>query len=165
MKSSNVHSILSEVYRLLGDYTATDFAGASEYGGLTPPLRDALRALTIEASSGASRQRGSWFDTRQDLAVTRKAPSGRSDYIDELPEMILQARRLNSVQSILQFAKEVGLTVPARPKEGKDRLAKRVAEAIMLAREPRRSQIVDLLAGQEESQTQGWIDAIKNPRP
>jgi len=83
----------------------------------------------------------------------------------EVPQMILQARRLSTVQSILQFAREAGLAVQARPKEGRDRLAKRVAEAIMAAREPRRSQIIAQLAGNGESQTQGWIDAIKNPHP
>ena len=165
MKSSKVHSILSEVYRLLGDYTAADFAEASRYKGIAPPLRDVLRALTDEASSGAPSQPADRAAKRQDQPGARTSPSTGPDPTIEIANMIRQAKRFNSTQSIIQFAKEAGLSVLPRPKESRERLAKRVAEAILLTREPRRSQIVGQLAGNGDSQTQGWIDAIKNPRP
>jgi hypothetical protein len=54
MKSANVHAILGEVYRLLGGYIAADFNEASEYKGITPHLREALRALAREADRSPS---------------------------------------------------------------------------------------------------------------
>jgi len=168
MKSSNVHAILSEVYRLLGEYTAADFAEASKYKGMTPPLRDALRALTREAttdSKGTSGEPTDSANSKPNRVVAGTSLSDRPDPMLEIVKMFRQSKRFGSTQSILQFAKDVGLSVQARPKESRERLARRVAEAILLTQEPRRSHIVAQLAGDSDSQTQGWIDVIKNPRP
>jgi hypothetical protein len=168
MKSSKVHSILGEVYRLLGDYTAAEFAEASRYKGIAPPLRDVLRALTNEASGGAPSQSAVRTPARPSQASAQMSPSASPfrgpDPTIEIADMIRQTKRFDSTQSILRFAKEAGLTVLPRPKESRERLAKRVAGAILLTREPRRSQIVGQLASNGDTQTQGWIDAIKNPR-
>jgi hypothetical protein len=165
MKSPKVHAILSEVYRLLGNYTATEFAEASRYSNIAQPVRDALRALSREASSDAPSGRTEHGQPRPDPAATRTRPSGDASSIHEVANAIHQAQRFSSTQAILQFAKEAALSVPPRPKESRERLARRVAEAIFLTREPRRSQIIARLSGEGDSQTQGWIDAIKNPRP
>jgi hypothetical protein len=97
--------------------------------------------------------------------VRSESHDGRAEQIIDIVNMIHRSQRFDNNWSILQFAKEAGLRVLARPKESRERLAKRVAEAIFLTPEPRRSQIVAQLAGDGDSQTQGWIDVIKTPRP
>jgi hypothetical protein len=164
MKSPKIHAILSEVYRLVGNYTAAEFAEASRYSNMAQPVRDALRALSREAAMDAPSGRGEHPQPPPD-GPTRTRPSGNATSIHELANAIRQATRFSSTQAILQFAKEAGLNVPPRPKESRDRLARRVAEAIFLTREPRHSQIISRLTGEGDSQTQGWINVIKNPRP
>ncbi len=167
MKTSNVHAILSDLHRLLSVYSATDLAQASEYRGISPRVRTALRALTDESGvdSGGLAPRQSGRE-KPEWAVSGAPPSGSSDLATEIVSAIRnQAGRFSSTSSILQFAKDAGLSVQARNKESRERLSRRVAEAILQVKEPRRSQIVSLIAGVSDSQTQGWINVIKNRRP
>jgi len=164
MKSPKIHSILSEVYRLLGNYTAADFADASTYGNIPQPVRDALRALSREATADAQSERAKPRRQRPDTSAIRSRLFDDFSSLQGLANAIRHASRFNSTQTILQFAKEAGLSVAPRSKESRERLAKRVAEQISLTKEPRRSQIISRLAGEGDSQTQGWIDTIKTPR-
>jgi hypothetical protein len=167
MKNSNVHSILSELHRMLGNYIAEDFIHASQYGAITPHVREALRALAREAGRDSSRAVTKPMEKGHSRPSSASVPGSNNQSSNPLlaiVNMIRRSRRFGGTQSMLQFAKEMGLNVPARPKEGRERLAKRLAEAILLAPEPRRSDIVAQLAGNGDSQTQGWIDVIKNPR-
>jgi hypothetical protein len=165
MKSPRVHAILGDVYRLLGNYTAAEFAEAGKYGNIARPVRDALRALSRKASTDATSGSAERRESHAISAASRPRLSGDASSVRDVATAIRQTPRFTSTQVILQFAKETGLSVSPRPKESRERLARRVAEAIFLAREPRRSQIISRLAGEGDSQTQGWIDVIKNPRP
>lgn len=165
MKSSNVHAILGEVYRLLGAYIAADFIQASEYKGITPHLREALLALAREAERSLSDATGHPARGRHSRPHSDEigvSHNERDDQISAIVSMIRRSPRFYSNPSILQFAKDAGLRVLGRPKESRERLAKRVAEAISLTPEPRRSQILTQLAGNGDTQTQGWIDVIKS---
>ena len=165
MKSPKVHAILSDVYRLLGNYSAAEFAEASKYGNIARPVRDALRALSREASTDATPGKAERRESHPNAVDSRPRHSGDASSVQAMATAIRQAPRLASTQAMLQFAKEAGLSLSPRPKESRERLARRVAEAISLTSEPRRSQIILRLAGGGDSQTQGWIDVIKNPRP
>ncbi len=167
MKNSNVHATLSDVHRLLGTHTSEDFARASEYHGLTLHLREALQALSHEANktSGFRKSREPLTNLR-----TLARDAEREDTISGLTQkpslvsMLKQQPRFASTQSILQFAKELNLGIEPRVKESRERLAGRVAEAILQQSVQRQSQIVGRLMGGVESQTQGWIEAIKGSR-
>jgi hypothetical protein len=161
MNSAKVHSILAEVYRLLGSYTAAEFAEASRYSNLTRPVREVLRALSREASSDPSAPRIRIRESSPVIARARAADGFIP--VQDIAKLIRHGKQFNSTQSIHQFAKESGLNVSPRPKESRERLAKRVAEEIFSTKEPRRSQIIARLSG-GDNQTQGWIDAIKSPR-
>jgi hypothetical protein len=163
MKNSTVHGVLSAIHRLLSEYEATDFAHASRYAGVTPQLREVLQALARESksfASGSSKQRAV-APPRSDSNGDLGSRDGRDGQKAALAAMLSRSQRFESNRSILQFAREVGLTVLPRPKESRDRLATRVAEAILSTPEPKRSQVVSRLARGGDNQTQGWIDVIK----
>jgi hypothetical protein len=169
MKNSKVHATLSDVHRLLSTHTSEDFARASEYQGLTPHLREALQSLSREAGKTPSvRESREPFDNRP-RTLARKGdrqntPSGLAQK-PTLVSMLLQQPRFASTQSILQFAKELGLAIESRHKEGRERLASRVADAILQQSVQRQSQIVGHLMGAAESQTEGWLNVIRGSRP
>lgn len=144
---------------------AAEFAEASKYGHIARPVREALRALSREASTDALPGRAEPREPRRGSVTTQTGPSGDASSIYKLASAIRQVPRFSGTQAILEFAKEAGLGLAPRPKESRERLARRVAEAIFLTKEPRRSQIISRLAGEGNSQTQGWIDVIKNARP
>jgi hypothetical protein len=168
MKNSNVHATLSDVHRLLSTHTSEDFARASEYHGLTPHLQEALRALSREAgkTSVFKESRASSSNGPRDLARKAERQDTTSGLTQKpsLVSMLQQQPRFASTQSILQFSKEIGLSIEPRHKESRERLASRVADAILQQTVQRQSQIVGKLIGGAESQTQGWINVIKGSR-
>ncbi len=168
MKNSNVHATLSDVHRLLSTHTPEDFARASEYHGLTPHLQEALRALSREASKASviKESRRSSSNKLGDRARTKERQDTTSARTERssLVSMLQQQPRFASTQSILRFAKELGLGIEPRHKESRERLAGRVADAILQQTAQRQSQIVGKLIGGGDSQTQGWINVIKGSR-
>jgi hypothetical protein len=167
MNRSNVHAILSEIYRLLGDYLAADLIQASEYRGITPDLKQALRALAREAGPPSRRQPKRSTSRRSppaDSAGASAQPADQPARASDVADVIRLSKRLDSNPAILQFAKDVGLKIMPRPKESRRRLAKRVAEAISLVPQAQRAQILEQLSGDVDRQTQGWLDAIKSAR-
>src|ERR1017187_547561 len=159
MKNSRIHAVLSDVYRLLSDYGAAELIRASEYGGVAPHIGEALRALAHEAGrlpAGTAKRSPDASRRRLDSIAGEPASREQLTGISDIVALLRRSQRFHSSQSILQFAREVGLELAARPKESKERLARRVASAILLAPEPRRSQIVARLTNGSGSQTQGW---------
>jgi len=168
MKNSRIHAVLSEIYRLLSDYSAAELIRASEYGGITPHIGEALRSLAQEAErlpAGSAKRTQEASHRRPDSGGTEQAHREDLGQKSGIVALLRRSERFHSSQSILQFAREAGLDLTARPKESKERLASRVASAILLAPEPRRSQIVARLTNGSGSQTQGWIDVIKGTHP
>jgi hypothetical protein len=162
MSASKIHALLSELYRLLSDYRSGDFMSASQYKGTPPNFKDALRALARESgrqpyemseelrSSNAAR-RNRRIDQQQDAEKTIRTA-------------ILQSARFKTARSIADCAKELGLKTVVRPKDSRGRLARRLAQAIAVQAEPRRSEILASL-GRGDDQIQGWINVIKSARP
>ncbi|MGO8756806.1 MAG: hypothetical protein ACLQG3_01655 [Terracidiphilus sp.] len=66
--------------------------------------------------------------------------------------------------TIRTFANRHGLKIEPRPKEGRERVAKRLALQIAALPDAKLSQIITDLSGGVSRQTQGWIDVIKGSR-
>jgi hypothetical protein len=160
--SPRVHSILSDVYRLLGSYTASELDQASNYEGIGSNIRRALHALSCEVSADSPKQRRELERPTPNRVPSRTARE--KDTLSEVATAIRQAKRFSSTHSIIQFANDAGLSLEVRPKESRERVARRVAAAILSLREPKRSQVIARISGEGDSQTQGWIDAIKTTR-
>jgi hypothetical protein len=148
------------MHRLLNTYTQRDLVEAARYSGLSRPIAAALRALANEGSRMSSR------DLKiESLPSPRKKqrPSAKSG-----EKMALDALRsspyFESTNAIMDFAKSIGLRIQRSPKEGKDRLARKVVRGIALLPEGRRAQILRELANGRSAQTQGWIEVIKTSR-
>lgn len=167
MKNSNVHAILSDVHRLLSQYAPDDFVAASRYPGVSNTLRSVL--LDLASEGGPSRQQ-SPRELRRRQAPQQNADSKRRPSVRQPPtkegivDAILKSPRFANSRAILEYASAHGLNVRAKAKDGKERLARRLAAAIESASEPQRSEFLAALDWEKGSQTQGWIDVIKSPR-
>lgn len=166
MKNANVHIIVSEVHRLLSQYTSGDFAAAGRYPGVSGSIRAALQALARAREDGQSGDQSPndadlTVAPRQNLEGKRPPPAGQRFTKDGIVDTILRSPRFSNTRAILEFAREQGLHVEARPKDGKARLARRLAAAIEAAPEPKRLELLGALNRERGSQTQGWLGVIK----
>lgn len=166
----NVHAILSDLHRLLSAYEREDFVRASKYPGLGPSLRSALRALASEVPAEAKSPKTSRISpeqVRKTATEQSEASNLNSNVSGDRPALvdaILNSSYGSSVNSLRSFASNRGLKLDARPKESKERLAKRLGVALAALPESKRNQLVADLLGGVSNQTQGWIDVIKGSK-
>lgn len=167
MKNSNIHAILSDVHRLLSQYAPDDFIAASRYPGVSDTIRSILVALAQEAGpsrhesiSKLSRKNNSQENLDSKRRRNVHQPPSRNGIFDA----ILKSPRFATPRAILEYASAHGLIVRTKPKDGKERLARRLAAAIESAPESVRADIFAELNREKGSQTQGWIDVIKSSR-
>jgi hypothetical protein len=167
VKNSNVHAILSDLHRLLSQYTRDDFTAASRYSGVSKTVRAVLLSLAREAAPPAGQdstqarrreilQRGNSFE--------RRSPSRQAATTNEIADSILRSPRFHTSRAIVEYALAHGLTIQANPKDGRERLARRLAAAAESASDKQKSDLLAQLDLGGESQTQGWIGVIKSPR-
>lgn len=160
MTKSNVHAILGDLHRLLAMHKASDFIEASNYGGISRSMKAALRTLAHEAEPAAdiSRRRVRSTVAPNPRSRTANAPGERSQILS----LIRRSKIFESTRSLITYANSLGLRLTAKPKEGRDRLASRLTSLIETLPDQRRSEVIDDLLAGRNSQTQGWIDVIKN---
>lgn len=167
MKNSSVHAILSDVHKLLSQYTPNDLVAASRYSGVSEAVRSALVSLAREAapsrgrgSSGLRRVRGS------DQAVDSNGEPSARWLVNKshLVDSILTSPRFASSGAIRDYAAESGFKIRANPKDGRQRLARRLADAVWAASDDEKATFLSSLDLERESQTKGWIGVIKSPR-
>jgi len=158
---SKVHAILSDLHRLLSAYERENFIQASRYPGHSRSLRDALTALASEAPTGANSaspsQRRGPSESPGIPNLGFQVLANKSDLV----ESILKSSYGESVSTLLGFASNRGLKLDIRPKESKERIARRISQSLMALPESKRNQILADLLGEVSSQTQGWINVIK----
>jgi hypothetical protein len=159
------HGILSELHRLLGIYQREDFLAASTYPGLGRPLREALICLASESQDDSTRPSP---PRRTQVSKREPGPSASVDIArltkDALVDLILRSEHGDSFASLVRFAGHYGLDLQGRPKDGRERVAKRLASIIMSLPDSERIQASSALLGKVSNQTQGWIDVIKRNR-
>lgn len=167
MKNSNVHAILSDVHRLLSQYAPDDFVAASRYSGVSDTIRSVLLALASE--TGPSRQQSvNELRRREDLKQhpdDKRQPSLRQPPTkDRILDAILKSPRFANSRAIVDYASVYGFNIQAKPKDGKERVARRLAAAIESAPDHVRADMLVGLEREKGNQTQGWIDVIKSAR-
>jgi hypothetical protein len=157
---SKVHAILSDLHRLLSAYERDDLVRASRYPGLSRPLKDALTALASEAPAAPA----SPPIQRRKSGESRETSTLNSDIWKKqlaLADSILKSSYGTSVGSLRSFISNRGLKLDIRPKESKERIARRLSHLLTTLPESKRNQIFADLLGEVSSQTQGWINVIK----
>ena len=159
MTKSNTHAILADLHKLLSSYSTDDFLNASNYGNLPPAMRDALRALSQEAEptamNGSNRKANA---TTGSLSKDRREPQQVPMY---LLDMIQRSPHFKNPATIITYAKSIGVKLNPKPKEGRERLARRLAVSISKLPKAEKEKVISSLSG-ENNQTQGWIDVIKS---
>lgn len=165
--SPNTHAILSELHKLLSTYSAKDFQDAKNYSGLSRPMRAALDALCREAvpKNRSDEPQPQHFNYRPSVLRRSSAVASGLDNKDEILSTVRHSAHYDSIRSLLEFGRRVGIKVPSRPKDSKDRIARRLAAAISLLPEPKRAEALSELKSNTKSQTEGWIDVIRKTAP
>ncbi len=162
MKNSNVHAILSDVHRLLSQYTPADFVAASRYAGVSDTIRSVLLALANETAP--SRQRSVNELRRAEGLKQHPGDKRQPPTKDSVLDAILKSPRFANSRAIVEYASTYGLNIQAKPKDGKERVARRLAAAIESASEQARAEMLAGIGREKGNQTQGWIDVIKSAR-
>lgn len=162
---SNPHAILSDIHRLLSSYDREEFLRASKYPGLGTAIKGALLALASEAPTGglASRDAVDKKPSEKRLTQSDQKPASQDERLP-LAASILKSESGETIGSLRAFATNQGLKLQYRPKESKDRLARRIAGALIDLPETKRNQALASLLGKVSTQTQGWIDVIKGSK-
>lgn len=162
---SNPHAILSDIHRLLSSYDREEFLRASRYPGLGKPIKNALLALASESPAGTLSSRNTVETKLSEKRLSQSDPKLAShDERLALTASILKSEAGESINSLRAFATKQGIKLQFRPKESKDRLARRVAGALIDLPETKRNQALAGLLGKVSTQTQGWIDVIKGSK-
>jgi len=162
---SNLHAILSDLHRLLSTYRSEDFLEASKYPGLGRPLKDTLLSLASEAreeaKQSANQKKRTVVDQKSgDLGNTTALDSDKAS----LAELILRSHYGAAVSSMVSFANSYGLKLQTRPKESRERVAKRLATLMTNLPDGKKGQAAAELIAKASSQTQGWINVIKSSK-
>lgn len=160
----NTHAILSELHRLLSTYSLRDFEETKKYPGLSRPMRDILEALCREAAPKGRINEQPRETPSSSVGSIRPSVIGALTSSD--PEQLLTAIRrsayYDNIRALAMFARMAGLKVQPRAKESKDKLARRLARAIVTLPSSVRDQVISKLAAGTKSQTEGWIEVIRN---
>jgi hypothetical protein len=122
-------------------------------------MREALRALSHEAEP--TEANGSKRKVNATTTSSRKNRQGSQTAPIYLLEMIEHSPHFKSPATIITYAKSIGVKLNPRPKEGRERLARRLAALISKLPKAEKEKIISSLSG-ENNQTQGWIDVIQS---
>lgn len=145
-------SILRDLNAILAEYTGAELLQAGEYRSLSPALKRGLLALAEEAGTpGRSRVR----------PERRHAAIGGSNGATSVAALLDRAGFMASTKALATFARDAGLKLQPRDKEGKARFCRRLVNAVETLPEPRRAEVIGVLAARApKSQTEGWADVI-----
>jgi hypothetical protein len=124
-------------------------------------MREALRALAHEADpavGNGSKRKTNTSTASSSKKLQKSQPQQAPMY---LLDLIQRSPHFNSVTTMITYAKSIGLKLNSRPKESRERLARRLATLISKLPKAEKEKIISNLSG-ENNQTQGWIDVIKS---
>jgi hypothetical protein len=168
------HTLLSEIHGLLAAFEVEDFLSAAQF---SPELKDALnllaqkagrankpKAATARSASPSEKPRAvarSFASPSKPKAKPRRIVEQKYSTKDEIRALLNRIERLDTPQSIIRLSNSLGLNVTMNPKDGSERLMRRMASAIATLSKERRAQVIAELVKNTGSQTLGWINVLK----
>jgi hypothetical protein len=155
------HALLGEIHSILGRYQMRDFLDASNYRAVTHNIRVALRSLAKELDSA---QRTSSGDIHSAKTSTRDNNQDWRETSSNVLAVLKQSPFFESNSALIEFAKELGFRLQAKPKESRERLSRRLAAYIETLPELQRERVFSDLLASRNSQTHGWVNVIKGSR-
>jgi len=156
VNNPKVHGILGDIHRMLATYGKSDFLHASHYPGMPRSIRIALRALSHEADSSLTET-----GQRKSSSARKQRGLPRTER-QRILELLRRSVHFETTRALTIFARDVGIKINVNPKDGREKLASRIAGSIEKLPDNTRNRILDGLASPRDTQTQGWIDVIKS---
>jgi hypothetical protein len=160
MIQKRAHSLLSELHGLLANYGAEEFLEASHF---SPELSAALEMLAKQ-TEGHQPQNGR--NGESDTIDIRKAGNRKPvpPTAQEIAAILEHALYGESLSSILTLAKRLGINIAINSKDGKSRIIRRLSNGIASLPKTERARVLAEIKKKPGSQTQGWVDVLKNRR-
>ena len=154
--TSSFNALLSDIYRILSLYEADDFVQASRSRRVDPLLRDALRALARPAREGRAAK-----DRVQSEPRVQPSNGDHSEMHPDMFPVIVKVIADTSADRVVEIFSRNGVRVEKRPKESKDRFAKRLTAMANMVGSSRRRRLLEDLTEASGSQTAGWINVLR----
>jgi len=157
-----IHAVLGDIHTILGRYRKADLLEASETHGITAHVRTALRALARELDSPSATS-----TTRSPDELSKRKKAAGEDWRREASSVLALVTRSPSFatnQAIIELARELGFRLNAKPKDSRERLARRLAAYIESLPPETRDRVLSDLLARRNSQTHGWVNVIKSTR-
>lgn len=164
MAKFQIHAILSDLHRLLSSYRNSDFVEASRYSSVSKGMREVLRALAQEASSGQQEPLPRNSNDRVAASIRNRSAHGprASSNGDRILDAVRRSPHFGNNRAMVMFARSIGLKLQANPKDSRERVARRFAALITKLTQEKREEVISSLLSGRSTQTQGWIDVIKS---
>jgi hypothetical protein len=167
MIPQRAHSLLSDLHLLLAKFDSADFIDAA---GFSPELAGALTILSNKtgANSPIAAQVESSAPLARKLAKRQVLPKLQKKLeisdADSILNLLLATPYAQTANSVIDLANRYGLSIAASQKDGKVRLLRRVAVAILGKPKDFRQRLLNEVLGDSSTQTQGWIGVLKGNR-
>jgi hypothetical protein len=168
--SDVLHDILSRIHGLLSIASPTDLRRASEFPGISRPMRAALRELARErlrtwSPDDSRRQATLDFDRQEEGHKPPSAyryPVGTDASEEQIYQIIRHCRAFHDKQAIVRFADLVGVAPGILAKDSRDRAARKLATSIAGAPYSLKRRALAALLDTDDRQTEGWFGLIKD---
>ncbi len=167
------NNIIGYLRNLVEAVSPEEFIAASKRPDVSPYLRRALEAMALERVSYSVRSRrltrnSRWHNTkpyRNAGAVGNESEQRRSEgnELEQICEIVVNSRALNSKESMIEFARRLGLKLEISKKESRIRAGRKLAKVILSAPADLKKAAMDGLLRSPDKQTEGWFDIIRNP--
>jgi hypothetical protein len=159
-------SVIGELYRFLGEFDQDAILAARHHRNISPNIRIALEALAREArNSKGTRNTPASAAQRAPLADRTSLSSDVPTYLyrKNLLRFLSDHRRFPTKDSLVQFARHVGISDEISSKFGRPRVAARLAR--LIADSPAlRDAVSATVANIGDAQTEGWMNLILRER-
>jgi len=165
MESTKFHSLLADLHRLLGTYTAKEFREAAarshDYGSI---LLDMANAMSRTSDSAINQNAPSKVDQETLSAPATSGISSTLKTVEEFENLLRRSGRAESTADLQAISNAFQLGVSMSSKDGKARNLTRLAKAISHSPSRARNTVIKELSRGSTSETQGWLDVIRGGR-
>lgn len=161
MSSQKAHSLLSDLYRILATYQTADFTEASRLSPEMAHIVDAIKSHTEIRNRSLTSNKN---ENRLRSSFAIQSTSTPSQKINSATEILLALKRsafYATVKDLELLAQKYGIKLKPKPKEGRDRYARRLAQTFVNLPMEVREAVLNEVAENATSQTAGWVNLLR----
>ncbi len=162
MTNAEFH-LLSDVYKLLGQYDARTITIVAEQENLSKNLQSALKALAREARRNETKSSHKTRPSERESTRSPTRPVSTSDYRSQMYEFFNDPRKFPDKVSLVTFLDHFKLPIPVDSKVSKKVLIRKTVTRA-LSDLSFRKKLDTATKPNGDDQTQGWLKVISRPR-